>query len=365
MLKIMSLFGSRPEAIKMAPVIKEMDKYPDKIDPKIVVTAQHRQMLDQILIPFDIKPDYDLNIMEENQSLFQITASILVGMEEVLKREKPDMVLVQGDTTTALVGSLAAFYQKIPIGHIEAGLRTHNKYYPFPEEMNRHLTDTLSDLRFAPTEMAKQNLLRERFPEANIFVTGNTSIDALFTVLRRPTPKTQDLTPNTGRLILVTAHRRENFGKPLENICLALKEIVKRNNDVKIVYPVHLNPNVQKTVYEILNNCHRIHLIRPMDYVPFVDLMAKSYLILTDSGGIQEEAPSLGKPVLVLRGVTERPEAVEAGTVKVIGTDRRRIIQETQKLLRDSTEYDKMSQTANPYGDGKASERIVNIIMNK
>ena len=362
----------------MAPVIKEMEKYPDKIKSTVVVTAQHRQMLDQILIPFDIKPDYDLNIMKDDQSLSQVTTSVLSKIEELLKQEKPDIILVQGDTTTAFVASLASFYQKIPVGHIEAGLRTHNRYYPFPEEMNRRLTDALASLHFAPTPKAAENLLKEGISEKSIFVTGNTVIDALFMILARinnveldelskPNSKNelsiQPFNNSTNKLILVTAHRRENFGKPLKNICLALKEIAKKNNDVEIIYPVHLNPNVQKTVYSLLNGNDRVHLLKPLDYEPFVNLMAKSYLILTDSGGIQEEAPSLGKPVLVLRDVTERPEAVEAGTVRVVGTDKARVIHETEKLLRDKKEYEKMSQAINPYGDGKASQRIVNILI--
>ncbi len=384
-MKILSVFGTRPEAIKMAPVIRELQKHPDRVEPLVCVTAQHRQMLDQVLGLFAIQPDIDLNLMEEDQSPASLTARAMTALTEVLEQVRPDLVLVQGDTTTAMVAALAAFYQKIPVGHIEAGLRTRNRYSPFPEEINRHLIGVLATYHFAPTRTAAEALLAEGVPEDAIFVTGNTVIDALLWVVQQPpSAETQTLLkrfgladePGSGAaeqrihspqhpstfaplLILVTAHRRENFGHPFEDICIALREIVRRNPDVQLVYPVHLNPNVREPVHRILNDRERIHLLDPLPYEPFAHLMKHAYLILTDSGGIQEEAPSLGKPVLVMRRETERPEAVEAGTVKLVGTDSERIIAETERLLYDADEYRRMAHAVSPYGDGHAAERIV------
>jgi UDP-N-acetylglucosamine 2-epimerase (non-hydrolysing) len=375
MFTVLSVFGTRPEAIKMAPVIKELEKHQDRIRSLVCVTAQHRQMLDQVLDLFEIKPDVDLNLMEDNQTLSQITARSLTALDDVFKEIKPDWVLVQGDTTTTMVASLVAFYHGVRIGHIEAGLRTYNKKAPFPEEINRRMTSVLADLHFAPTEKAKQNLLKEGVDEKRIFVTGNTVIDALLMIVERQSqPEAQKkwnryfndefgISFNNGRRqILVTGHRRESFGKGFENICNALREIASSYEDVEIIYPVHLNPNVQEPVRRILNNTKRIHLIRPLDYEPFVYLMSKSYMILTDSGGIQEEAPSLGKPVLVMRETTERPEAVEAGTVKVVGADKNKIISSVQLLLNDNGTYSAMSVARNPYGDGNAGPRILNLL---
>jgi len=370
-LKVMTVIGTRPEAIKLAPVIKELGKYPDKFRSIVVVTAQHRQMLDQVLELFEVKPLYDLDIMEDNQTLSGATIRIIEKFDPIIKKEKPDLIIVQGDTTTTFVSSLVGFYHKIKVAHIEAGLRTYDKYRPFPEEINRRLTGVLTDFHFAPTERAKQNLLSEGIPEENVFVTGNTVIDALLITLEKlknNETKSQYLNhkfpflSSKSKLVLVTAHRRENLGKPLKNICFALNKIVEYNHNIEIVYPVHLNPNIQEPVKRILKNNKRIHLISPLDYESFVYLMSKSYLILTDSGGIQEEAPSLGKPVLVLREVTERPEAVEAGTVKVVGLNKDKIVQEMQKLLDDKNEYKKMTQVINPYGDGKSAKRIVEVL---
>ncbi|MBC8262836.1 MAG: UDP-N-acetylglucosamine 2-epimerase (non-hydrolyzing) [Anaerolineales bacterium] len=368
---VLLIFGTRPEAIKLAPVIRELRTHPGT-KPVVCVTAQHRQMLDQVLSLFKIQPDYDLNVMQVNQSLFDITGQGLSKIEMVLRNERPDLVLVQGDTTTAFVGALASFYQKIPVGHVEAGLRTYNKYSPFPEEMNRVLIDHLADLCFVPTEKAQQNLLREGVTKDRIFVTGNSVVDALLWVMQRlPSPIPPELESLLGRgsklsnhrLILVTGHRRESFGEGLENICRALCEIVKGNNDVEIVYSVHLNPNVREPVFRILSNVPRIHLIEPLGYLPFVQLMRLAYLILTDSGGIQEEVPTLGKPVLVMRNVTERPEGIEAGAAKLVGTDVASIVDSTQQLLDDKHEYEQMARVVNPYGDGKAAKRIVDIIL--
>ena len=361
--------GTRPEAIKMAPIIKEIERHPGSFNTVTCVTAQHRDMLDQVLNLFHITPQYDLNIMKADQDLFDVTIEIMKNFKQILYKEKPDILIVQGDTTTTFITSLAAFYQKVPIGHVEAGLRTHNKYSPFPEEMNRHLTTVLTDLHFCPTEGSKSNLIREGESEDKIFVTGNTVIDALFMTVKDDNDGHSFTLPECNidfdkRLILVTAHRRESFGEPFKNICHALREIADNNRDVEIIYPVHLNPNVQEPVYEILGNHSRIKLIEPLDYEPFVKLMNKAYMILTDSGGIQEEAPSLGKPVLVLREITERPEAVAAGTVKLVNTNKETIVAETQHLLGNKEAYDKMSRAINPYGDGKASERIVNILTN-
>jgi len=362
--RIALVFGTRPEAIKMAPVAYAL-KNVELFELQIVLTAQHRELLDQVMEIFKLKADYDLNIMQEKQTLTQITVRVLEGLERIWQKDTPDMVLVHGDTTTTFASSLAAFYRKIPIGHVEAGLRTYDKYQPYPEEMNRHLTGVLSDLHFAPTRRAKENLLKENVPSDNVFVTGNTVIDALLFVYNTLDKFDINLPVEIpkGKYILVTSHRRENWGKPLENIALALKEILNEFEDLYIVYPVHPNPIIRDTVNSILGNEKRAILISPVDYVTMVYLIANCKLVLTDSGGLQEEAPSLGKPVLVLRGVTERPEAVEAGTVKIIGTDRQRIVEEVRKLLLDKDEYNKMAKALNPYGDGKASERIRDILI--
>jgi UDP-N-acetylglucosamine 2-epimerase (non-hydrolysing) len=362
--RIALVFGTRPEAIKMAPVAYAL-KNVEFFELQIVLTAQHRELLDQVMEIFKLKADYDLNIMQEKQTLTQITVRVLEGLERIWQKDTPDMVLVHGDTTTTFAASLAAFYKKIPIGHVEAGLRTYDKYQPYPEEMNRHLTGVLSDLHFAPTRRAKENLLKENVPSNNVFVTGNTVIDALLFVYNTLDKFEINLPVEIpkGKYILVTSHRRENWGKPLENIALALKEILNEFEDLYIVYPVHPNPIIRDTVNSILGNEKRAILISPVDYVTMVYLIANCKLVLTDSGGLQEEVPSLGKPVLVLRGVTERPEAVEAGTVKIIGTDRQRIVEEVRKLLLDKDEYNKMAKALNPYGDGKASERIRDILI--
>lgn len=366
------MFGTRPEAIKMAPVVTELLKYKKKFNTRICVTAQHRRMLDQVLSIFNIKVYYDLNIMKPNQNLYDITSNVLLKMNDVLIDFKPDLVLVHGDTTTTSATSLACFYQKIPVGHVEAGLRTGNIYSPWPEEMNRKLTGAIAKYHFAPTKTSQKNLLKESVPSSNIYVTGNTVIDALYMITKRIKEdknlklKIENEIFKYGfkinknkRLILVTGHRRENFGEGFINICKALKEIALKYKDVDILYPVHLNPNVQKPVYKILSDINNVHLIEPIDYLPFVYLMNESYLIITDSGGIQEEAPSLGKPVLVMRDTTERPEAVTAGTVKIVGTKKEKIIKEACKLLDDKKVYNKMSKAHNPYGDGKACPRIV------
>lgn len=350
----------------MAPVARELNRQADRFETVICVTAQHREMLDQVLALFEIEPHYDLDIMRQRQTLSRVTAEVLVRLEEVIKAEKPDWLLVQGDTTTVMAASLAAYYQRVPVGHVEAGLRTWNKYHPYPEEINRVITDIISDLHFAPTEKAKDNLLRSGIGPDSIFVTGNTVIDALLATVE----KEYDLTsgplrtiPFGKKVLLVTAHRRENFGPPLERICQALLDVAHRYpSQVHIVYPVHLNPNVQETVYSRLNGVDNISLLPPLDYLPFVHLMSKSYLVLTDSGGLQEEAPGLGVPVLVLREVTERPEAVEAGTVRVVGTDRETIVREATVLLEDRSEYERMARAINPYGDGRAAIRIVDIL---
>ena len=376
-MKILTIFGTRPEAIKLAPIIKALEDRPDQFNSLVCVTAQHREMLDQVLHVFDIRPDHDLNIMKPRQDLYGITSEILLKLKNLLKEVNPDLILVQGDTTTTFVASLAGFYQKIRIGHIEAGLRTYEKYQPFPEEINRHLTSVVADYHFVPTRKARSNLLKEGILENCIYVTGNTVIDALLWILKRQSlPESQKrmkdyfvekfgISMDHQRLILVTAHRRESFGKGFENICQALKEIVLKNTDVKIVYPVHLNPNVQEPVHRMIGEMERVHLIEPLDYEPFVYLMSKAFLILTDSGGIQEEAPSIGKPVLVMREVTERPEAVEVGTAKLVGTQTENIVWETQKLLDHPEDYKRMANSKNPYGDGKACERIINILAGK
>lgn len=366
---VLFVFGTRPEALKMVPVIKELKKRGDVISVKVCSTAQHRDMLDQVLGLFEIPVDYDLAVMKENQDLFQITNSILSDLKNVLEKEKPDLLLVQGDTTTAFASSLVSFYLKIPIGHVEAGLRTLDKYRPFPEEMNRRLIGTLCDLHFAPTVSARERLLGEGVLPEKIFVTGNTIIDTLYMTLKLLKKQKvyfgilDQIDFKKAKVILVTGHRRESFGEGFRNICYALKEIVKKNPDVEIVYPVHLNPNVQGPVKEILGNTKRIHLIEPLDYLQFVCLMNKAYLILTDSGGIQEEGPSLGKPILVMREVTERVEGIEAGTAKLVGTNQTQIIKETERLLNEREEYERMAKAINPFGDGKASERIADIVL--
>lgn len=362
--KISLVFGTRPEAIKMAPVAKII-KESEFFDLQIILTAQHRELLDQVIEIFGLKSDYDLNIMQEKQTLTHITVKVLQGLDIIWQKDPPDMVLVHGDTTTTFAASLAAFYKKLPIGHVEAGLRTYNKYQPYPEEMNRHLTGVLADLHFAPTQRAKDNLINERVPKENIFITGNTVIDALLFVHRNMNQlKPQDLVKNLPeKFILVTAHRRENWGEPLKNIVLALDEILKELEDFYVVFPVHPNPLVREQVYSVLKDNKRAILIPPVDYVTMVYLLDKCYLVLTDSGGLQEEAPSLGKPVLVLREVTERPEAVEAGTVKIVGTSKESIVREVRRLILNKEEYVKMSKAINPYGDGKASERIRDILL--
>ncbi|MCX5725856.1 MAG: UDP-N-acetylglucosamine 2-epimerase (non-hydrolyzing) [Candidatus Saganbacteria bacterium] len=363
--KIMVIFGTRPEAIKLAPVIKELSGLSDFFHIVIAVTGQHREMLDQVLSLFDIKPDYDLKIMEESQGLSQIMVKSLEGLEEIFIREKPDMVLVQGDTATTFASSLAAFYNRIPIAHVEAGLRTGKKDSPFPEEMNRKLTGALADLHFAPTDLALENLENENVDRSRIYVTGNTVIDALYLVASRDFDLgSVGINLNGKKLILITAHRRENLGAPLRSICLAIQKIAEKYFEIAtVIIPVHKNPIVEETVREMLGGTAGVKLIDPLPYEPFVHLMKSSYLILTDSGGIQEEAPSLGKPVLVMRRNTERPEAVIANTVKVVGTRTEDIVREVEKLLVDGEEYKKMSRSINPYGDGLASKRIVQALL--
>lgn len=363
--KIITIFGTRPEAIKMAPLIKELEKR-EEIESKVCVTAQHREMLDQVLDLFDIKPDFDLNIMQKKQTLTGITNRVLEGLEEVFIEEKPDMILVHGDTTTTFAGSLAAFYQQIKVGHVEAGLRTFNKYFPFPEEMNRKLTGSLTDLHFAPTKGSKENLLREGINKNDIYITGNTVIDAMKHTVEENYIFENDELNNidySKKVIMITAHRRENWGDGIRNICIALNKIVEENSDVELVYLVHLNPVVKDVVLERLGGKDRIHLLSPLDTKETHNLMNKSFMVMTDSGGLQEEAPHLGKPVLVLRDVTERPEAVEAGTVKLVGTDIDQIVNEANELLRNPEAYLKMSKSINPYGDGIASKRIVEAIL--
>lgn len=366
-LKVMTIFGTRPEAIKMAPVVLELAKFPEYIKPVVTVTAQHREMLDQVLKLFHITPDHDLDIMCQGQTLFDITCRALQGLNEVLAQEKPDMVLVHGDTTTTFVGSLAAFYHQIPVGHVEAGLRTCNKFSPFPEEMNRKLTGSLADVHFAPTETAEGNLLAEAIVPENIIVTGNTVIDALKATVKADYRFTDPLLAGIEeagrRIILVTTHRRENLGEPMRHVYQALLDIVREFTDTEIVFPVHRNPKVREVVNSVLGNQERIRLIDPLDYEPFANLMARAHLVLTDSGGIQEEAPALGKPVLVLRDTTERPEAVEAGTVKLVGTEKEQVYSETKLLLTDAAEYGRMANACNPYGDGLAASRIIRTIL--
>ena len=382
MKKVMLVFGTRPESIKMAPLVKKFQKDNKNFKTIVCVTAQHRQMLDQVLNLFEIKPNYDLNIMQPNQDLYTITSKVLTGIKQILIDEKPDVVLVHGDTTTTMAASLAAFYQQIPVGHVEAGLRTNNIYSPFPEEINRQITGRIAKYHFAPTPLSKQNLLKENVKEENIFVTGNTVIDALYWVIEKiknnkilQTELSQQILNfrydvnrlnNNKKLVLITGHRRENFGDGFFSICKAIKTLNQKHPDVDFVYPMHLNPNVRKPIQEVFgdNTPKNMFFIEPLDYLPFVFLMEKAYLILTDSGGIQEEAPGLGKPVLVMRNTTERPEAVDAGTVKLVGTDYNKIIEETSKLLEDKNYYDSMSKAINPYGDGKACKRIISVLKN-
>lgn len=365
MIKVMSIFGTRPEAIKMAPLVKELEKR-EEIESIVCVTAQHREMLDQVLETFDIKPDYDLNIMKQGQTLGDITTRALTGLERVIKECKPDIVLVHGDTTTTFAGALAAFYNQVSIGHVEAGLRTYDKYSPFPEEMNRQMVDCMTDMYFAPTDLSKTNLLKQNIEESKIYVTGNTAIDAMSTTVDEnyTHPELEWISENE-RLILLTAHRRENLGEPMYNIFRAIKRIVDEFSDVKVIYPIHLNPKVRDIAKEVFANCDRVKLIEPLEVFDFHNFQNKSYIIMTDSGGIQEEAPSLGKPVLVLRDTTERPEGIAAGTLKLVGTDENTIYEETKRLLTDKIEYEKMSKASNPYGDGHASKYIVDAIIER
>lgn len=379
MKKIMLVFGTRPEAIKMAPLVKEFQKHPDTFQTIVCVTGQHREMLDQVLNIFDIRPDFDLNIMKQGQDLYDVTARVLTGMRDVLREAQPDVVLVHGDTTTSTAAALAAFYQQIPVGHVEAGLRTHNILSPWPEEMNRQITGRIASYHFAPTTLSRQNLLQENVDDANITVTGNTVIDALYWVVdrikndRSLNAELEEVLRHAGYdvnrlsdgrpLVLITGHRRENFGDGFINMCTAIKQLTERYPNVDFVYPMHLNPNVRRPIHEVfgddLSNLGNMHFIEPLEYLSFVYLMEKSTIVLTDSGGIQEEAPGLGKPVLVMRDTTERPEALEAGTVKLVGTDREKIFNEVSTLLDDAAAYARMSQAVNPYGDGLACSRIV------
>ncbi|KKO19775.1 MAG: UDP-N-acetylglucosamine 2-epimerase (non-hydrolyzing) [Candidatus Brocadia sp.] len=366
MPKIMSVIGTRPEAIKLAPVIKELGRHSGALKSIVTVTAQHRQMLDSVLKVFAIQPDYDLNLMADNQGLADITSKVLKNIEPVYEKEQPDLVLIQGDTTTAFAAALAAYYRHIPVGHVEAGLRSRNKYHPFPEEINRCLTSVIAHLHFAPTKEAKNNLLNEGVDEGLICVTGNTVIDALLNIARHDfTFDNDSLNTIKGKMVLITAHRRESFGQPFMNICNAIMTLAKKYPNVTFVYPVHPNPNVRNLVYSMLEHTANIFLIEPLEYGPFVHLMKRACIILTDSGGIQEEAPSLQKPVLILREVTERPEAVMAGCAKLVGTRPETIIQETIRLLEDRKEYHRMAHAVNPFGDGYAAKRIINFIRNK
>ena len=362
MLKVMTIFGTRPEAIKMAPVVKALEAA-DDMESIVTVTAQHREMLDQVLHLFSIRPDYDLNIMSQGQTLYDVTCKALLGLQGVLKEAKPDVVLVHGDTTTTFVGALAAFYEGIPVGHVEAGLRTGNIYSPFPEEMNRKLTGAIGTYHFAPTSTSESNLLKENINPAHLYVTGNTVIDALQTTVQTNYTFKEELLNQidyiNNKVILVTTHRRENLGDPMRNVYEAIRDIINEQADVEVIFPMHRNPKVRSIVQEVLGDMPRVHLIEPLEYEPFANLMARTYLIMTDSGGIQEEAPSLGKPVLVLRDTTERPEAVEAGTVKLVGTDKESVYRTATELLVNETAYLAMSNAVNPYGDGLASDRIV------
>ena len=362
MLKVMTIFGTRPEAIKMAPVVKALEAAPD-MESIVTVTAQHREMLDQVLHLFSITPDYDLNIMSQGQTLYDVTCRALMGLQEVLKEAKPDVVLVHGDTTTTFVGALAAFYEGIPVGHVEAGLRTGNIYSPFPEEMNRKLTGAIGTYHFAPTTTSKANLLKENINPDHLYVTGNTVIDALQTTVKEDYIFTEELLNKIDyvnqKVILVTTHRRENLGDPMRNVYEAIRDIIGEHEEVEVIFPMHRNPKVRSIVQEVLGDMPRVHLIEPLEYEPFANLMDRTYLIMTDSGGIQEEAPSLGKPVLVLRDTTERPEAVQAGTVKLVGTDKATVYSTAKDLITNAEMYTAMSNAVNPYGDGLASERIV------
>ena len=362
-IKVLTVFGTRPEAIKMAPLVKELEKNNDIFESVVCVTAQHRQMLDQVLELFEIKADYDLDIMKTNQDLWTLTCDVILKTKEVFEQVNPNIVLVHGDTTTSMAAALSAFYARIPVGHVEAGLRTFDKHYPFPEEINRVFADAVSTYHFAPTDTSCENLVNSQIPKKHIYKTGNTVIDALLYTVENHSSKIEGLNLDKNlKTILLTSHRRENFGEPIKQICSAILELVENNKDIQVVYPVHLNPNVQNPVYEMLDGKERIHLIKPLDYAPFASLMKDSYIILTDSGGVQEEAPSLGKPVLVLRDTTERPEAIDYGTVKLVGTDKNKIMQETQRLLDSQEEYNKMSEAINPYGDGNACKRIIEIL---
>ena len=383
MKKVLLVFGTRPEAIKMAPLVKELQKQKERIETVVCVTGQHREMLDQVLEIFDIKPDYDLNIMKRGQDLYDVTARVLTGMREVLKEINPDIVLVHGDTTTSTAAALAAFYQQIPVGHVEAGLRTHNIYSPWPEEMNRLLTGRLATYHFSPTPLSRNNLIKESINDRNIIVTGNTVIDALYWVVDKIKNNKEldnelesvlskagydvNRLDNGKKLVLITGHRRENFGDGFINMCTAIKDLTIKHPNVDFVYPMHLNPNVRKPIHEVfgedLSGLKNMFFIEPLEYLSFVYLMEKSSIVLTDSGGIQEEAPGLGKPVLVMRDTTERPEALDAGTVKLVGTDYNKIVNEVSSLIDDKTAYEKMSKAVNPYGDGLACRRIVNALL--
>jgi len=368
-IKVLTVFGTRPEAIKLAPVIKEMGNYPNRICSLTVSTGQHRQMLDQVLDFFEIEPDFDLKIMAPNQKLSQVVMRSLVKLEEIIGEVSPDLLLIQGDTTTVFAASLAAYYKKVKVGHIEAGLRSGDKYQPFPEEINRRLADVLTDFYFAPTERSRNNLIKEGVDGENIYVTGNTVIDALLKVAERDFefehPVLSKIDFESKKVILVTAHRRESFGEPLRDICRALRELAERRRDLEIIFPVHLNPHVQNIAKEELFGLDNLHLIKPLDYITFVNLMKRCYFILTDSGGIQEEAPSLDKPILVMRDKTERPEAVDAGAAKLVGTQRKTIVREALRLVEDASGYESMARTENPFGDGMASKRIVEAILRK
>ncbi|NQD67887.1 UDP-N-acetylglucosamine 2-epimerase (non-hydrolyzing) [Bacillus haikouensis] len=361
-IKVMTIFGTRPEAIKMAPLVLELKKYPESFETIVTVTAQHREMLDQVLSIFNITPDYDLNIMKDRQTLVDVTTRGLEGLDKIMKEAKPDIVLVHGDTTTTFVASLAAFYNQVSVGHVEAGLRTWNKYSPFPEEMNRQLTGVMADLHFAPTEKSARNLLNENKKEEGIFITGNTAIDALKTTVKDEYKHEVLEKVGGDRLVLLTAHRRENLGQPMRNMFRAIKRLVEEHNDIQVVYPVHLNPAVREVADEVLGNDSRIHLIEPLDVIDFHNFASRAHLILTDSGGVQEEAPSLGVPVLVLRDTTERPEGIEAGTLKLAGNEEENIYKLAKELLTDEQAHSKMSKATNPYGDGQASYRIAQAI---
>ena len=363
-IKVMSIFGTRPEAIKMAPLVKELEKRPE-IESIVCVTAQHREMLDQVLATFQITPDYDLNMMKQGQTLSDITTRALNGIDSVLKEAKPDIVLVHGDTSTTFAGALAAFYNQIAIGHVEAGLRTYDKYSPYPEEMNRQMVDCMTDMYFAPTQLSRENLLKENLPDEKIYVTGNTVIDAMSTTVDESYTHPELEWLDGDKLILLTAHRRENLGEPMRNIFRGIRKVLDEVPGYKVIYPIHKNPLVRAAADEIFGDCDRVKLIEPLEVFDFHNFQNKAHIILSDSGGIQEEAPSLGKPVLVLRNTTERPEGIAAGTLKLVGTDSEVIYRETLRLLTDSEEYDRMSKASNPYGDGHASERIVDAIIEK